>query len=182
MRNSIFIALLLAFVFIAGCTTPAPEAQANNSTTQAVPAANATANSTQDTGAMEIPANASENLSANASEQNFSIDLHKVYSDDGKLIVYYFYSHTCPKCKAIEPFVESIAKHYANVTQWQSFDINNKDDRATYFRFFKEFNLTQNRSGVPAILVNNTVLWGRFEINDSLEQEINGSLAPSGRQ
>ena len=163
MRNYIIIALLLAFVLIAGCTTPASGQQANNSTAQASPATNASSNATLGTA-------------------NQSIDFHKVYSDDGRLMVYFFYSRSCKSCKAIGPYVESIGKNYSSVTEWHGFDINTQDGRAEYLRFFKELNLPQNRSGVPTIFVNNTLLWGRYEINGTLEKIISGAVTTYPQQ
>jgi thiol-disulfide isomerase/thioredoxin len=162
MHKPILIALLLASILIAGCATTAPQAQANNSTGNASLAAAVATN-------------------ASSGTTNDSIDFHKAYSDDGKLMVYFFYSRTCKSCQAIGPYVESIGRKYGNLTEWHSFDIYVIGDRLEYLRFFKEFNLPQNRSGTPTILVNNTVLWGRYEINGTLEKIINGSISTAAR-
>jgi len=199
MRKSIILAFLFASVLLVGCTTQAPEPQANNGTLQAAnvspnitpnasaPVANPTPNITQNASPPIVnPAsNVTGNMSAppvNSSGQNLSMDFSKVYSGDGKLMVYFFYSSTCPKCKEIEPFVTAVAGQYGNVTDWQDYDINGAQGRSAYFSFFKQMDLPQNRSGVPTILVNDTVLVGIYEINDSLEQIINGSVASTARQ
>ena len=103
-------------------------------------------------------------------------DFSPVQTQDGKLIVYFFHSPKCNSCKAIYPEVERIAKTYWNQTEWIDFDLTNPEDRVRYSQFYTQYNITSNRSGTPTILVNNTVLWGRYEINDSLEGIINGSV------
>jgi len=104
-------------------------------------------------------------------------DFSETHTKDGKLIVYFFHSPTCNSCKAIYPEVERIAKQYWNQTEWIDFDLNVPDDKNRYFQFYRQFNVTPERSGTPTILVNGTVLWGRYEINDSLEGIINASIS-----
>ncbi len=198
MRGFILTVLLLACVLIAGCATQNPQAQAENSTMPTAPIANVSPNIAPNAStpaaspapgiaqnASAPPANPAPNITRNlsvqttpadSSGQNLSTDFDKVYSGDGKLMVYFFYSSTCEKCKIIAPFVAGIAEQYGNVTEWQDYDINGAQGRSAYFSFFKQMNLDQDRSGVPTILVNDTVLVGIYEINDSLEQIINGSI------
>ena len=111
---------------------------------------------------------------SNASSSKF--DFSPVYSDGGKLIIYFFYSPGCSSCKAVSPEIERIGKEYENVTEWRGFDINFPEDRDRYLQFYKEYNISPSRAGVPMIMVNKTILWGRYEINDSLERIINGSI------
>ncbi len=164
MNLRILFVPLLAVMLLAGCTEQAQSPQQNS--TGAGTGTNGT-----------VPQNQNPNPpayydNATGAADSSGIDFHKEYSDDGKLMVYFFYSPSCPSCKAIRPFVESIGANYSNVTEWHGFDLTKKADRDEYFRFFKEFNLPQSRSGTPTILVANTVLWGRYEINDSLEKLI----------
>ena len=108
--------------------------------------------------------------------QTAEYDFSPVRNVDGKLIVYFFYSPNCPSCKAILSDVERIAKHYWNETDWRDFDLTVSKKKEQYFQFYKQYNLTWNRSGTPMILVNGTVLWGRYEINDSLERMITETI------
>ena len=103
-------------------------------------------------------------------------DFSATHTTGGKLIVYFFHSTNCNSCKAIYPEVERIAKQYSNQTEWIDFNLILPDDKTRYFQFYEQFNITPERSGTPTILVNNTVLWGRYEINDSLEGIINSSI------
>jgi thiol-disulfide isomerase/thioredoxin len=119
--------------------------------------------------------NSTSNQSENTSKKQ-GYDFSPVYSQDGKLIVYFFHAPHCHACQSIAPKVEDIGYRYQKWTEWRGFNINIDKDRVVYFQFSRDFNLTPERSGTPMILVNRTILWGQYEINDSLEQIINGSI------
>lgn len=108
--------------------------------------------------------------------QNKVNNFSRTHTDDGKLIIYFFYLPTCPSCQAVSTHVETIGKKYEKKTKWEGYDINFDDAHAAYQQFYNEYNLTPNRSGVPTMLVNNTVLWGQFEIRDNLEKIIKNEI------
>lgn len=131
-------------------------------------------NNTLLTGPIEI--NSSLEKAVNLSLAGRPYDFSRAYSGEGRLTVYFFYSSHCQSCKSIEPYVESIGRKYENATEWEGFDIDTGYGRDGYLQFFKDFNVSQNRAGVPTIMANRTVLWGIYEINDSLERIINASV------
>jgi len=165
------LVLMLALLLIAGCTS-------NNSVGNPNESANgSTSNSTLENianASLNSPLNSTQNQTAELNDSEY--DFSRVYSDNGKLIVYFFYSAGCNACKAIGPYVESMGKKYENQTEWRGFNIDIKSDREIYYQFYRKMSLNQSRAGVPIMLINNTILWGRYEINDSLEQVINGSI------
>jgi thiol-disulfide isomerase/thioredoxin len=157
------LSIVFCFIFLAGCIGPAQDIQ-NSSIDVSI-------NLSENQINKKVIVNISENKS-DSTAYNFS----PVYSGDGKLIVYFFHMPQCPACKSIRPKVEDLGLRYQNWTEWRGFNINIDDDREIYFQFVKEFNIRPERSGVPMIMVNQTILWGKYEINDSLEQIINGSI------
>jgi thiol-disulfide isomerase/thioredoxin len=179
MRVALF--LCLSLLLLAGCTSqfqqPAPPANVSTplhpGITAQIPSQNIS-NTAQNQAAF--------NISSNPTQENKTYNFSPVYSSDGKLMVYFFYSSTCPSCRAVGPYVEYIGKKYENQTEWQGYDIDTGYGRDAYLQYYKDFNISQARAGVPAIIVNNTVLWGRYEINDSLEMLINGSLPVRGNE
>jgi len=167
------LVLMLAVLLIFGCTSD-NNANNANETTNASESNSTIASNTNVTIAENSSLDNVQNQSAtfNGSDYDFS----KVHSDDGKLVVYFFYSANCNACKSIGPYVESIGKKYENQTEWRGFNIDIKSDREIYYQFYRKMNLNQSRAGVPIMLINNTILWGRYEINDSLEQVIKSSI------
>lgn len=167
------LVLMLALLLIAGCTSN-NDATHTNETTNASASNSTIASTTNVTIAENSSLDGAQNQSGtfNGSDYDFS----RVHSDDGKLVVYFFYSANCNACKSIGPYVESIGKKYENQTEWRGFNIDIKSDREIYFQFYRKMSLNQSRAGVPIMLINNTILWGRYEINDSLENVINGSI------
>lgn len=158
----------LAFLLLHGCISDASTIQQNvtNQTTEQIVLDNSSQNS----------ANATMDQTGNSTEEKQGFDFSPLYNEKGKLIVYFFHAPRCPACQSIQPKVEDIGFRYQNWTEWKGFNLDVEKDRQVYFQFYNDFNLSPERSGTPMILVNNTILWGQYEINDSLEQIINGSI------
>jgi thiol-disulfide isomerase/thioredoxin len=133
---------------------------------------NTTNQITNSSNSTKIPDPLSEQTNESSEAYNFS----RIYTEDGRLIIYFFYLPSCPSCKAVASEVERIGKKYEKSTEWHGFNIQFQKERDSYQQFYKEFNLTSERSGVPTLLVNGTILWGQFEIRDNLEKIINSSL------
>jgi len=167
------LVLMLAVLLIFGCTSN-NEAAHTNETTNASASNSTIASTTNVTIAENSSLDSAQDQSASVNGSNY--DFSKVYSDDGKIVVYFFYSANCNACKSIGPYVEGIGKKYENQTEWRGFNIDIKSDKEIYYQFYRKMSLNQSRAGVPIMLINNTILWGRYEINDSLEQVINGSI------
>lgn len=87
---------------------------------------------------------------------------------DGKLIVYYFFSPTCPACKALQPEVDRLKAKYGNI-EWVEYDITTENGAYAYQAFAVQHNLSSTQRLVPQILVNGTIITDRFNINKSIE-------------
>ena len=168
-RFPVLIVVSVALLLLSGCMGTAENTDPN--TTDQLITDNAT-NNTIINNTIDTIQNNSENISTDLGKYDFS----PVYNSENKLIIYFFHYPHCPACKSIAPKVEEIGYKYQNWTEWKGFNINIDQDRAIYFQFYDYFNLTPERSGTPMILVNNTILWGQYEINNSLEKIINGSI------
>ena len=165
--RAIFIACF-SFLLLFGCLDSGENVQINES--------NKTINQSNENQSNLGTANSTINKIENSSIKNESYDFSPVFTNDGKLIIYFFHAPHCPACKSIQSKVEDIGFRYQNWTEWKGFNINIDSDRDVYFQFYNEFNLTPERSGTPMILVNNSILWGQCEINDSLGTIINESI------
>jgi thiol-disulfide isomerase/thioredoxin len=164
-KSMLFIFAVFTLLLLYGCTSTV-EIQDPNQTNSTI-----TENVLNNTAK-----NNTQNSEPKTQDSTDKYDFSPVYTQDGKLIVYFFHAPHCPACKSIAPKVEDIGYRYQNWTEWRGFNINIDKDREIYFQFYNDFNLTPERSGTPMILVNGTILWGQYEINDSLEKIINQSI------
>ncbi|MEW6035047.1 MAG: thioredoxin family protein [Candidatus Micrarchaeota archaeon] len=94
-------------------------------------------------------------------------------TDDGKLVVHYFYSPYCVASKAIGPEIDRLEATYPGV-EFRRYDIATQNGTWAYLDFADTFNLSKEKRLVPQVLVNGTILTDRFNINGSLEGIITG--------
>jgi thiol-disulfide isomerase/thioredoxin len=90
-------------------------------------------------------------------------------TQDGRLIVYYFYSSACPASKALRPEIDRLEGMYDTV-EWLEYDIVPQGGMWAYQDFAAQYNLSREQRLVPQVLVNGTIITDRFNINKSLEE------------
>jgi len=95
---------------------------------------------------------------------NFS----NVSTEDGNLIVYYFYSTNCVASHALAPEMARLEKEYEN-TLFLRHNLATPNGSRAYRDFSEQYNLSKDQMLVPQVLVNGTIITDRFNINKSLE-------------
>ncbi|MFH1520294.1 MAG: thioredoxin family protein [Candidatus Micrarchaeota archaeon] len=94
-------------------------------------------------------------------------------TNDGKLIVYYFYLPGCPSCIAIKPEIDRMEENYPEV-YFIRYNLATINGSWAYKDFSDQFGLNKSQMYVPQVLVNKTIITDRFNINDSLEKILIG--------
>ncbi|MCI0503980.1 thioredoxin family protein [Candidatus Micrarchaeota archaeon] len=97
-----------------------------------------------------------------------NFDFTNTTTQDGRLVVNYFYSPHCSACIALRPDMDRLEARYGSV-EWREFDITAQNGTWAYQQFARDLNLSQAQRLVPQVLVNGTVITDRFNINGSLE-------------
>jgi uncharacterized membrane protein len=93
-----------------------------------------------------------------------------------------FYSPTCPHChyvmtEVLPPLVEK----YGAQLQIAAIDVTNASGQALYQSAVEKYGITEERQGVPALVVGAVVLVGSEEIPAQLPAIIEGALAEGGQ-
>ena len=92
-------------------------------------------------------------------------------TEEGNLIVYYFYSNNCIASQELAPEIERLEKAYPE-TVFQKHNLATLNGSMAYRDFAEQYNLSYEQQLVPQVLVNGTIITDRFSINDSLEDII----------
>jgi thiol-disulfide isomerase/thioredoxin len=81
--------------------------------------------------------------------------------------VYFFYGEECPHCHEVMPFITNLSKKYpeANIQVLEVW--HNQTNQETYQSVLKSLNRAP--SGVPVVVIGETVLVGSREIPQNLE-------------
>jgi thiol-disulfide isomerase/thioredoxin len=81
--------------------------------------------------------------------------------------VYFFYGEECPHCHVVMPFIANLSKKYpeANIQVLEVW--HNQTNRETYNSVLSRLNRAP--SGVPAVVIGETVLVGDVDIPAKLE-------------
>jgi hypothetical protein len=95
-------------------------------------------------------------------------DFTNATTPDGRLVVNYFMSARCSACAALRPEIDRLEAEYSSV-DWREFDITTQNGTWAYQQFADGRNLSDKERLVPQVLVNDTVITDRFNINRSLE-------------
>ncbi len=83
------------------------------------------------------------------------------------IVIYFFYGSGCPHCALIEPYVDSVAAKYPQVTLMKLEVYYNSTNRALYQEFNERFNIRD--PVVPSVLIEDTPLVGEGPIEANLE-------------
>ncbi len=94
-------------------------------------------------------------------------------TEEGRLVVHFFYSKYCVASQAILPEIDRLEASYPDV-EFRRYDITTQNGTWAYVDFADGFNLSTEKRLVPQVLVNGTILTDRFNINSSLEGIITG--------
>jgi thiol-disulfide isomerase/thioredoxin len=81
--------------------------------------------------------------------------------------VYFFYGEECPHCHVVMPFIANLSKKYpeANIQVLEVW--HNQTNQQTYTSVLKRLNRAP--SGVPSVVIGETVLVGDVDIPEKLE-------------
>jgi thiol-disulfide isomerase/thioredoxin len=81
--------------------------------------------------------------------------------------IYFFYGEECPHCHAVMPFIVNLSKKYpaANIQVLEVW--HNTTNQQTYNAVLKRLNVAP--SGVPTVVIGETVLVGDVDIPAKLE-------------
>ncbi|MCJ7794368.1 MAG: thioredoxin family protein [Methanoregulaceae archaeon] len=88
-------------------------------------------------------------------------------SPGGSEPVYFFYGEECPHCHVVMPFIANLSKKYpeANIQVLEVW--HNQTNQQTYTSVLRSLNRAP--SGVPAVVIGETVLVGDVDIPEKLE-------------
>ncbi|MBU1166420.1 thioredoxin family protein [Candidatus Micrarchaeota archaeon] len=90
-----------------------------------------------------------------------------ITNENGSLVVYYFYMSSCSACKSLAPDVDRIESEYPEAA-FKRYEIRTQGTKEIYVAYAEQYNLSTSQRYVPQALVNNTILTGIFEINETL--------------
>lgn len=88
----------------------------------------------------------------------------------GTVTVYFFYGEECPHCHTVRPVVESLREKYPDV-DFRFLEVYHNQENFKVFAA-KVHESGSTSSGVPQVIVGDTVLVGGLEIPNGLEQAI----------
>jgi thiol-disulfide isomerase/thioredoxin len=81
--------------------------------------------------------------------------------------VYFFYGEECSHCHAVMPFIRNLSEKYPMVNIQMLEVWHNQTNQATYQAVLQR--LGRETSGVPAVVIGETVLVGDRDIPEQLE-------------
>lgn len=94
----------------------------------------------------------------------------------------YFYSTGCPKCAELKPFIEDLEKKYGKKIYIHKLEIaHNLENYQLYNKYCGVQNIPLEDRGVPMIAVGDRFFMGLAQIEENLEQEIEGQLKSESR-
>lgn len=96
-------------------------------------------------------------------------------STNESIVIYFFYGSGCSHCALIEPYVDSVAAKYPQVTLLKLEVYYNSTNRALYQDFNERFDIKDPK--VPSVLVDDTALIGEESIQANLETIIQHDIA-----
>jgi thiol-disulfide isomerase/thioredoxin len=95
-------------------------------------------------------------------------DFSNTTTEDGRLIVYYFYMARCSACIATEPKIDELEAEYPDAV-FLRYDIGTTNGSYAYKDFAAQYGLNKSQMYVPQVLVNGMIITDMFNINESLE-------------
>lgn len=91
------------------------------------------------------------------------------FAQDATLNVAFFYSPTCPHCHTVfQEVLPPLEAEYGEQLNVIQVDVTHPDGQALYQEAIRTFNISNDRRGVPTMIVNNTILVGQDEVAEQL--------------
>lgn len=92
-----------------------------------------------------------------------------------------FFSPTCPHCHTIiNEYLPPLFEQYENQLNIIGIDVSSPDGQALYQAAIEHFDISEERIGVPTLVIDNVVLVGSAEIPEQLPGLIEEYLAQGG--
>ena len=106
---------------------------------------------------------------------------HSVWAAQGVVRAVLFYSPTCPHCqKVMTQDLPPLMKKYGNQLQIMAVSVAAPAGQSFYQAAVQQFGVTEDRLGVPTLIVGKTVLVGALEIPQQFPALIEQYLAQGG--
>jgi cytochrome c biogenesis protein CcdA len=86
--------------------------------------------------------------------------------------IYFFWGEGCMHCASVRPFIEELKQKYSdlNVVDFEIY--RNRDNLLLLEKYFDKASVPIKQRGVPAVIVENTILIGVPAIKENLEEKI----------
>jgi uncharacterized membrane protein len=92
-----------------------------------------------------------------------------------------FYSPTCDKChEVMDKVLPPLTEEYQNQLDIVGIDVTHPVGQQLYQQMVTDFNISDDRLGVPTLVVGTTVLVGLFEIEDNFPSIVQTGLTTGG--
>jgi len=89
-------------------------------------------------------------------------------NENGSMIVYFFHSPGCSACRETYGTVSELEEKYPDIV-FVSYSLANANGSLAYVQFAEKYNLSTSKQLVPQVLVNDTIITDRFNIEEKLE-------------
>ncbi|MCB8916571.1 MAG: vitamin K epoxide reductase [Ardenticatenaceae bacterium] len=110
-----------------------------------------------------------------------AVTLAQAPAGDSVVRAVLFFSPTCPHCHFVmEEVLPPLQTQYGDQLQILEIDVSQAIGGSMYEKYLAQFNIPQERTGVPALIVGDTVLVGSREIPDVFPTLIASALASGG--
>jgi len=93
--------------------------------------------------------------------------------------LYFYYGQGCPHCAIVKPFIQDMAGKYPELDIRQYEVYNNPVNSSRLSQAFSDYNVPNNKKGVPVVFLNGTYFLGDTPIINNLENEIEKLLSES---
>ena len=94
---------------------------------------------------------------------------------EGDVCIIYFYSPTCPHCRQVKPFIDSMEKTYQEDVRLTRLDVTDPRN----IRLYEKLCSKRDYEGksIPLVGINDRLLIGENQIRENLEDEIKRGIA-----
>ncbi len=89
-------------------------------------------------------------------------------NENGSMIVYFFHSPGCSACRETYGTIAELEDKYPNIL-FVNYSLANANGSLAYVQFAEKYNLSASKQLVPQVLVNDTIITDRFNIEEKLE-------------
>ncbi|MBU0527551.1 thioredoxin family protein [Candidatus Micrarchaeota archaeon] len=90
-------------------------------------------------------------------------------TENGSMIVYFFHSPGCSACRETYQTIADLEEKYPDIV-FINYSLASANGSKAYVQFAEKYNLSTSKQLVPQVLVNDTIITDRFNIEDMLEE------------